>query len=352
MNLNRSKKFTGGMLLGMVMCWSPALGEEGVLPPLDTHIPRYTPHQRVAGKVDIIGSNTMDIFLKQWKEKLELLHPDLDIELKTEGSNTGVESLLSDKPSIAAMSRPLDEKEIRNFIKHMGYAPTAVPVAVDAFAVFVHQDNPLDRITFQQLDAIFSSERRRKAPESLDRWGQLGLSRHWEGAPIHVQVRDAKSGTAQFFREFVSKGGKDKESCEVQPGAASVVYAVMQDPYAIGYSGIGYRTDSVKPLRVAAREGEAFIEPTFNSATDGSYPLRRLLYLYVNQPPQAAPSPIFSEIMTFAVSLEGQQMVAKAGFFPPPTKDLLAVAAAWSQPRPSAARDTHNRAFSMVPRVD
>lgn len=349
MNPNRSKKFTGGIVLGMVMCWSPALGEEGILPPVDTHIPRYTPHQRVSGKVDIIGSNTMDIFLKQWKKKLEILHPDLNIELKTEGSNTGVESLLSENLAIAAMSRPLDEKEIRKFIKHMGYAPTAVPVAVDAFAVFVHQDNPLDRITFQQLDAIFSSERRQNAPESLDRWGQVGLSGHWKDAPIHVQVRDSESGTAQFFRELVSKGGKDKETSQIQPGAASVVYAIMQDPNAIGYSGIGYRTDSVKPLRVAAREGEAFIEPTFDSATDGSYPLRRLLYLYVNQPPQSAPSPMLSEIMTFAVSLEGQQMVAKAGFFPLPTKDLLSVAAAWSQPRPSAARDAHSRAFTIVP---
>ncbi|MEO8325670.1 MAG: substrate-binding domain-containing protein, partial [Nitrospirota bacterium] len=221
--------------------------------------------------------------------------------------------------------------------KRVGYSPTSVPVAVDAFAVFVHKDNPLDQITFQQLDAIFSSERRRGAPESLDHWGQLGLSGKWEHAPILPQIRDSNSGTGQFFREHVLMGGKDKESVVVQPGAASVVNAVMNDPYAIGYSGIGYRTDSVKPLRVADKKGELFVEPTFESASNGSYPLHRVLYLYVNHSPQAKDSPLLSEIIKFAVSQEGQQVVAKSGFFPLPTKDLVALYADWSEPVTSAA---------------
>jgi phosphate transport system substrate-binding protein len=228
-------------------------------------------------------------------------------------------------------------EEIKEFTKRVGYSPTPVPVAVDAFAVFVHKDNPLDQITFQQLDAIFSSERRRGAPQSLDHWGQLGLSGTWEEAPILAQIRDSNSGTGQFFREHVLMGGKDKESVVVQPGAASVVNAIMNDPYAIGYSGIGYRTNSVKPLRVADENGELFVEPTFESASNGSYPLRRLLYLYVNQPPSAKDSPLLSEIIRFAVSQEGQQVVAKSGFYPLPTKDLLALSVAWSKSMTSAA---------------
>jgi phosphate transport system substrate-binding protein len=325
------------ILLGLMLLCSPAMGDDGLYPILDKQIHPYSPQSRVSGKLEIIGSNTMEPILERWKDKLEKVHPDLEIILETGGSNTGVESLMSEKTKIAAMSRPMNNKEIEEFTKRVGYPPISVPVALDAFAVFVHKDNPLDHITFQQLDAMFSSERRRGAHEPLDMWGQLGLSGIWEQAPILVQIRDAKSGTGQFFREFVLQGGKDKETVMVQPGAASVVYAVMNDPYAIGYSGIGYRTNSVKPLRVAALEGAPFVEPTFESAINGSYPLRRVLYLYVNQPPHTERSPILSEIVKFAVSLEGQQIVAKSGFFPLPTKDLLALSAAWSRPLTSAA---------------
>lgn len=313
------------------------MGADDLFPVVDQQIPSYSPQSRVSGKVEIDGSNTMKTILEGWKDKLGKIHPGLEMSLETSGSNTGVELLMKGKTKIAAMSRQMSIQEIEEFTKKVGYAPTSVPIAVDAFAIFVHKDNPLDNITFQQLDALFSSERLRGAPESLDTWGQLGLSGVWGNASIVSHIRDAKSGTGQFFREFVLLDGKDKETSIVQPGAASVVHAVMNDPYAVGYSGIGYRTNSVKPLHVAAVDGDPFVEPTFQSATNGSYPLRRVLYLYVNEPPNKEHSPLLSEIIKFAVSLEGQQVVAKSGFFPLPTKDLMALSATWSRPLDSAS---------------
>lgn len=325
------------MLLGFILLCSPAMGADDLFPNVDQQVPRYSPQSRVSGKIEIDGSNTMKTILETWKDKLGKIHPDLKISLETGGSNTGVESLMTGKTKIAAMSRPMTKQEIENFTKQVGYAPTAVPVAVDAFAIFVHKDNPLDHITFQQLDALFSSERRRGAPESIDTWGHLGISGVWGKASIVSHIRDAKSGTGQFFREFVLLDGKEKETSVVQPGAASVAYAVMNDPYAIGYSGIGYRNNSVKPLHVAAVDGDPFVEPTFQSATNRSYPLHRVLYLYVNEPPNREHAPLLSEIIKFAVSLEGQQVVAKSGFFPLPTKDLIALSATWSSPLASVS---------------
>ncbi|MCA9500258.1 MAG: PstS family phosphate ABC transporter substrate-binding protein [Nitrospira sp.] len=337
MKSTRIKVLKSSVLLGVMLVGAPVMGEHDLFPRIDQQIPHYSSQRGVSGKIKIIGSTTMDPILKKWKDQLEKVQPHLDITLDTEGSNIGFESLMSGKTHIAAMSRPLKNEEIKEFTNRVGYPPTSVPVAVDAFAVFVHKDNPLDQITFQQLDAVFSSERRRGAQESLDHWGQLGLSGTWEHASILAQIRDSNSGTGQFFREFVLLGGKDKETSVIQPGAASVVHAVMNDPYAIGYSGIGYRTDSVKPLRVAGEQGEPFIEPTFETASNGSYPLRRVLYLYVNHPSQAKDSPLLSEVVKFAVSQEGQQVVAQSGFFPLPTKDLVALYATWSKPITSAA---------------
>ena len=334
------KKMTflrGGILIWFLLLCTPAMGADDRFPVVDQQIPSYSPQSRVSGKVEIDGSNTMKTILEAWKVKLGKIHPGLEMSLETSGSNMGVELLMKGKTKIAAMSRQMSIQEIEEFTKKVGYAPTSVPIAVDAFAIFVHKDNPLDNITFQQLDALFSSERLRGAPESLDTWGQLGLCGVWGNASIVSHIRDAKSGTGQFFREFVLLDGKDKETSIVQPGAASIVHAVMNDPYAVGYSGIGYRTNSVKPLHVAAVDGDPFVEPTFQSATNGSYPLRRVLYLYVNEPPHKEHSPLLSEITKFAVSLEGQQVVAKSGFFPLPTKDLMALSATWSRPLDSAS---------------
>ncbi|WNM62708.1 PstS family phosphate ABC transporter substrate-binding protein [Candidatus Nitrospira neomarina] len=339
MRLERIKFLEGAMLFGLlfVVLSTPALGADDLFPNVDQQIPRYSPQSRVSGKIEIDGSTTMKTILETWKDKLENIHPDLEISLKTDGSNTGLESLMSGKTKIAAMSRTITKEEIEKFTKQSGHAPTAIPVAVDAFAIFVHKDNPLDHITLQQLDALFSSDRRRGAPESIDTWGQLGLTGVWEKTSIVSHIRDAKSGTGQFFREFVLLNGQNKEMSIVQPGAASVVHAVMNDPYAVGYSGIGYRTNSVKPLHVAAGDGAPFVEPTFQSATNGSYPLHRRLYLYVNESPDMKHAPLLSEIITFAVSLEGQQVVAKSGFFPLPTKDLMALSATWSRPMASVS---------------
>ncbi len=330
MKHDRVASLKRALLLGLFLLGTPAMSEAQLKPTLDEDVPVYSPAGRVSGKVTVIGSNTMKTILEKWQDTLGQVQPGLVLTVKTKGSNTGADALLSGKAQIVAMSRPMTNAESNQFSTRLGYPPTAVPVAVDALAVFVHKDNPLEQITLQQLDAIFSGERRRGAPETLEGWGQMGLSGSWAQAPIRVHVRDAVSGTSQFFRELVSLEANYKETVIVEPGAASVVAAIMKDRYAIGYSGIGYRTSSVKPLRVAAKEGDPFVEATFDTATNGTYPLRRLLYLYVNQPPQAARSPLLSEIIKFAVSQKGQQAVVKAGFYPLPVKDLIGLSARWS----------------------
>jgi phosphate transport system substrate-binding protein len=336
MSSHRVTSLKGALLIGLFLLGTPVLSDAQLKPSLDEEVPEYSPSKGISGTITVSGSNTMKTILEKWQTKLANLHPGLVMTLQSEGSRSGADLLVSGKAEIVAMSRSMTGEEIQQFTAQLGYPPTAIPVAVDALAVFVHKDNPLEQITLQQLDAIFSSERRRGGTESLDRWGQLGVSGAWGRAPINIHVRDAVSGTSQFFNDLVSLGGTHKNSVIVEPGAASVVAAIMKDRYGIGYSGIGYRTSLVKPLRVAAKEGEPFVEATFDTATNGTYPLRRLLYLYVNQPPKTPPSPLVSELIQFAASQDGQQAVVKAGFYPLPVKDLIGLSMRWS-PRVKAA---------------
>ena len=323
-------------LIGVIT--GPETATAQLKPAIDPQIQSYARATGVSGNLTVAGSESMKGLSLRWESKLKELYPSLVIHVQGIGSETGPPALLEGKAQIAAMSRRMTREEIEVFAKRHGYEPTEVPVAVDALAVFVHRENPISGMTLQDLDAMFCKERPRKA-ESITSWTQLGLNGEWSQAPIVLLGRNPVSGTATFFREHVCQNGEFKQTMKTEAGSASVVVGVMKDRYAVGFSGIGYRTSTVKPIPLSAGKGSPAIEPTFESTIDGSYPLRRPLYLYVNKPPKSAVSPAVTEFVKFAVSQEGQQVVVKEGFFPLPTEELNRQFAAWSQPMQAATAE-------------
>jgi phosphate transport system substrate-binding protein len=268
---------------------------------------------------------------RHWERKLKEFYPHIDIRIQGSGSEQGPPALLEKTAQIVALSRPLTPAEISEFKKRHGYEPTEVPVATDALAIFVHRDNPITGLTFRQLEAMFCKERRRQAEHPITKWGQLGLGGEWSQADIWLHGRTSTSGTAAFFREKVCLNGEFSPQVVEEPGSASIVVEVMKDRYAIGYSGIGYRTSTVRPVPLAERESDTFVEATFENAINGTYPLRRLLYLYVDKSPNEELPALVSEFVKFATSHEGQEIVVKEGFFPLPTEVLNRFSAVWPQ---------------------
>lgn len=301
-------------------------------PAIDPQIQTYAKATGVSGALTVTGSETMKALSHRWESKLRELYPSLEIQIQGIGSETGPPALLEGKAQIAAMSRQMTKKELEEFSNRHGYEPTEVPVAADALAVFVHRDNPISGMTLAELDATFCKEHRLGLNEDRLSWSQFGLSGEWSEAAITLLGRNKASGTSTFFREHACGNGDFKERMKTEPGSASIVVGVKKDRYAIGFSGLGYRTSSVKPVPLAVAKGKPFIEPTFETTIDGSYPLRRPLYLYINKGPKATTPPAVTEFVKFAISQEGQQAVVQEGFFPLPTAELNRLFAAWSQP--------------------
>ncbi|MEX5219672.1 MAG: PstS family phosphate ABC transporter substrate-binding protein [Nitrospira sp.] len=316
--------------IGIVACAATVNAQ--VKPPVDPELQSYTKADGVAGLLTVAGSETMKPLTHRWESKLRELYPNLTIQVQGIGSETGPPALLEGKAQIATMSRRMTPKEIEAFTKRFGYEPTEVAVAGDALAVYVHRDNPISGITLQELDAMFCKERRRGHGEDLTSWSQLGLTGDWDVAFIKLLGRNHASGTATFFREHVCANGELKDNMTIEPGSASVVVGVKKDRYAVGFSGIGYRTSSIRPIPLAVEKGKPFVEPTFEACIDASYPLRRHLYLYVNKAPKTAIPPAIAEFVKYAVSRDGQQIVVREGFFSLPTAELNQHFAAWSQP--------------------
>ncbi len=285
---------------------------------VDAQIKAYQVVSGVSGNLNSIGSDSLNNLMTLWAESFSKFYPNVKVQIEGKGSSTAPPALISGTAQLGPMSRPMKGTEIDKFEEKYGYKPTAIRTSVDALAVFVHKDNPIKGLTLAQVDAIFSKSRKAGAKEEIRTWGQLGLKGEWENRPISLYGRNSASGTYGFFKEHVLKNGDYKDSVKEQPGSATVVQSVTVDRYAIGYSGIGYATAGVRAVPLAEKEGAATVEAKAEKAYDGTYPLARFLFVYINKAPKKGLDPLVKQFMSLVLSKEGQEVVVKDGYFPLP----------------------------------
>jgi phosphate transport system substrate-binding protein len=213
----------------------------------------------------------------------------------------------------------MKSSEIDLFEAEFGYKPTRIRVAVDALAVFVNKDNPLEKLTLAQVDAAFSKTRKCGHASPVNTWGDLGVTA-WATNPISLYGRNSASGTYGYFKTNALCKGDYRDEVKEQPGSASVVQGITEDVYGIGYSGIGYLTSGVKTLALAKEAGGAYHGTDARTVLSGEYPLSRYLYLYVNKAPNQPANPLVREFIKFVLSQAGQQTVVKDGYLPIPNR--------------------------------
>ena len=285
---------------------------------VDANIKPYSKVGGVSGNLNSIGSDTMNNLMTYWAEGFNKLYPNVKVQIEGKGSTTAPPALISGTAQIGPMSRAMKPTEIDAFEKKYGYKPTSIKTSLDALAVYVNKDNPLTGLTLAQVDAIFSKTRRGSYKEDIKTWGQLGLKGEWPTRPISLYGRNSASGTYGYFKEHALFKGDFKDTVKEQPGFASVVQGVTEDRYAMGYSGIGYRTSGIHAVPLSFKEGESYKESEMKNVMNGSYPLARFLYLYINKKPGQPLDPLVKEFAKFILSKEGQEIVIKDGFLPLP----------------------------------
>ena len=285
---------------------------------VDPGLKEYSKASGVSGTLSSIGSDTLNNLMTLWTEEFKRLYPNVTIQVQGMGSSTAPPALTEGTANLGPMSRVMKDVEIEAFESKHGYKPTAVPVAIDALAVYVHKDNPIKGLTIPQLDAVYSATRKCGYGEDITNWGQLGLSGEWASRTIQLYGRNSVSGTYGYFKENALCQGDFKDTVNEQPGSASVVQGVTKSINGIGYSGIGYRTSGVRAVPLAKLEGEASVEATSENAISGAYPLSRFLYVYVNKHPNKGLAPLEGEFLKMVLSKSGQSIVIKDGYIPLP----------------------------------
>ncbi len=311
----------------------PAAGAEGNF----DDAPDYTARSAdLQGTLTAIGSDTLGEVMDNWAAAFAAIHPNVQPDIESEGSQTAPPALSAGRTKIAPMSRPMSRGEEATFENQYGYQPTEVTVALDALAVYVHKDNPIYGLTMGQLDQIFSSSHL-CGGRPITRWDELAVgTRTLEDISVHG--RDTRSGTYEYFRDKALCDGAFREDYIPHEDSRAVIKAVAADVNAIGFAGLGYNEPNVRPIALArgsdpqyVRFFPIYVERFKNSddaskrfayVLDGRYPLARRLYLYVNREPGEPMDDLTREFLSFVLSRQGQQIVVDRGYVPLPSRTL------------------------------
>jgi phosphate transport system substrate-binding protein len=239
-----------------------------------------------------------------WAEEYRKVEPAVSVEVSGGGSGIGIRDLSQGIVQIANCSRDMTAGEKQQTRKNTGKEVVEFIVGYDAIAIYAHKDNPLETITMEQLAGIYGEG------GAVDKWSQLGVK--LANDEIVRVSRQNSSGTYAYFREHVL-GKKDfKLGSRDMSGSKDVVELVGRTLGAVGYSGMGYKTDAVKFIKVAAKAGEPGYAPTLENVRDRKYPLARSLQVYTLGQPDGH----VKKYIEWILSPAGQKVVEESGYIP------------------------------------
>ena len=257
-----------------------------------------------AGQITAKGSDTLVILAQKWAEIYMGKNPGVKIQITGGGSGTGFAALQNQTTDLANASRKIKAKEIEACIKAFGKRPTEYKVCLDGLSVYVNAENAIKELTLDQLDGIFSGK--------IKNWKEVG----GQDAPITVYSRENSSGTYEFFKEHVLKGKDFVASAQTMPGTAAVLQAVAKDKNGIGYGGAAYGAGA-KHLAVKRDSVAPAIEPSEETVVNGTYPIWRYLFIYVNP---ALDKNEIAAYLNWIRGNEGQAVVKEIGYYPLPDR--------------------------------
>lgn len=251
----------------------------------------------MAGKaITLKGSDTLLLLGQRWAELYMQKNPGVVIQVTGGGSGVGIAALINGSTDICQASRSMKDSEKKKLRERYFNLGTEIPVAKDGVTIYINEKNPIEEMTLDQIRDIYTGK--------TTNWFQLG----GPDAKIIVYGRENSSGTYVFFREAALKNADYTSSMQSLPGTAAVVNAVAKDRFGIGYGGAAY-AKGVKEVAIKTAQGS--FRPNAETVKSGQYPLARDLYWYV----RGKPSGEIKKLIDWVLSPEGQQVVAKVGYF-------------------------------------
>ncbi len=319
-----------------------------------SELPAYKPEQQMTGVIRQWGSNYFkDSPLgKAWEDGFKKFHPGVTFEDELKTTLVTIPALTFGLSDLGP-SRHITSDETLLFQRYHESHPleiTAVTGSLNvpgwnyAIAIYVNKDNPLAKLTVEQLDGIFGAPRAgafvdiswdtaaARGPEkNLRTWGQLGLAGEWADKPIHVYGFNLQYHIPRTFERLVFQGGakwnenlveftnyKNADGTTELEGKQSAD-AVAKDRYGIGYSGYGFMTSETKRVAIAPRGTTNYVDLNLENLRSRAYPLFDEVYFYTRSDAAKPLEPKVREYLRYILSREGQDAVQRdAKYLPLP----------------------------------
>ena len=334
-------------------------------PPNLSELPTYVPEVKIVGAVRVVGSELKNA-VDQLAEGFRHFHPEARVSTNfMTSSEGGIAGLYCGISDVAPMGDDAKITDQMPFFNTFGYMPTEISVATGgyekrgslfAWAIVVNRDNPLDEISMDQLDRTFGSERSggwelvnnnwmysakyaRGADTNIRTWDQLGLKGDFAGKEIQTFGYCAPGFEIAIQRTWFHWADKwnpnfmeyvEAKQGSLGPDGDAVasdrpLEKLSKNKYAIGIAALMHVKDypNVKVLKIVPRSGGPAVPFTPDNVANRSYPLIRDAYFYVNKAPGKPLDPRAREFMRFVLSREGQEIIAKVGYYYPLNADYL-----------------------------
>ncbi|HYZ47891.1 MAG TPA: substrate-binding domain-containing protein [Sphingomonas sp.] len=311
-------------------------------------MPRYRPEQSVSGAIRLWGHGNrklpwMHYLVDQWAADFARFHPGAQLDYRLYGTSSGIPALYNGLGDIAMLGEEILPDAARAFERVKGYPPTGIELMTGSMdirnfdyaqMVFVHRDNPIERVSLVELDAILGTEHRRGA-RNIRRWGELGLGGAWADRPI-VPYSWAIDDSFGFYVQNAVLMGSHRWNPALREFAhitypdgsiydhgQQILDALAKDPAGIAVSNIRYAVAEVKPLPLAVTPAGPWIAASDATLIDRSYPLARTLPAVIDRPPDGRIDPKVREFLRYILSREGQEAVNRDGRYLPLSPTML-----------------------------
>lgn len=356
---------------------APVAARNVSIPPWASYLaslPPYQPSRQVSGTVTSWGHGFLEPMMRDWEQDFHRLQPHVRFEDDLASSAAAMAGLYTGRANLGVLAREIVPMEVAAYQKMTGQKIFPVTVLTGSYAdpdklmalgIFVNRDNPLRRLDFRQLDAIFGAQHLAGALDNIRTWGQLGLGGAWKDRPIHPYSGPAgDEAPAYYFSQTVMHGstlwngrlrqlddGKGPDGKQVD-GYQRAVDAVATDPDGIAVTVAGYHNPRARLIAIARNSAGPYVEPSRASVADRSYPLSRSVTFYINDGPKIPPDPAVVEFLRYVLSRDGQEQVLREGDFLPLTPQIArAQMAKLSDPAPQRDADSARPALRLVRRI-
>ena len=324
-------------------------------------LPKYQPKQKVSGTIRMWGSNYItDGFIGgYWEAAFRKFQPDVKFDFHMKTTLAAVPSLIFGVSDLG-IGRKITFAEQELFERYTDRSPVEIEIATGSYdvpgwqpgyGVVVQKDNPLTKITMDQLDGVFGAERAggwdgtswrpnwARGPEkNIRTWGQLGLTGEWTDKPINVygltlryhqateisdrvlKASDKWNERLKIYANFVSKAGKLERGMNEDLAADKYGIGIVAAPTTNLTGGASQPTQKV--LAVAAKDGGPYIPYTLDTLQNRTYPLYDRIFAYTDREQGKPMNPAVLEFLRFVLSQEGQTEVMRDGKYLPLTAEV------------------------------